>query len=165
MKSITGEAEFIIGIDFGSSETSAAFCDLKSDYKKDLDILPGVKVIPSAVAILEQDSKETIIIGDAAIQNAPFAKDFQIGFRKRPSEMNLSERNRMVAFMHGVYIEILHRHPDFATRPHVVYMAGHTSDLFFEKEEKEYLKMAEYAGLPIAGIVKRHSAAIFRAML
>ena len=159
MKSITGEAEFIIGIDLGSSETSAAFCDLKSDYKKDLDILPGVKVIPSA-AILAQDGKETICIGEAAIQNASYSKEFQIGFRKRPSEMNLSERNRMVAFMHGVYIEILHRHPDFATRPHVVYMAGHTSDLFFEKEEKEYLKMAEYAG-----IVKRHSATIFRAIL
>lgn len=165
MKSITGEAEFIIGIDFGSSETSAAFCDLKSGYKKDLDILPGLKVIQSAVAILAQDGKETICIGEAAIQNASYSMEFQIGFRKRPSEMNLSERNRMVAFMHGVYIEILHRHPDFATRPHVVYMAGHTSDLFFEKEEKEYLKMAEYAGLPIAGIVKRHSAAIFRAIL
>ena len=165
MKSITGEAEFIIGIDLGSSETSAAFCDLKSDYKKDLDILPGVKVIPSAVAILAQDGKETICIGEAAIQNASDSKDFQIGFRKRPSEMNLSERNRMVAFMHGVYVEILHRHPDFATRPHVVYMAGHTSDMVFEKEEKEYLKMAEYAGLPIAGIVKRHSATIFRAIL
>ncbi len=165
MKSITGEAEFIIGIDFGSSETSAGFCDLKSDYKKDLDILPGLKVIPSAVAILAQDGKETICIGEAAIQKASYSMEFQIGFRKRPSEMNLSERNRMVAFMHGVYIEILHRHPDFATRPHVVYMAGHTSDLFFEKEEKEYLKMAEYAGLPIAGIVKRHSATIFRAIL
>lgn len=165
MKSITGEAEFIIDIDFGSSETSAAFCDLKSGYKKDLDILPGLKVIQSAVAILAQDGKETICIGEAAIQNASYSKEFQIGFRKRPSEMNLSERNRMVAFMHGVYIEILHRHPDFATRPHVVYMAGHTSDLFFEKEEKEYLKMAEYAGLPIAGIVKRHSATIFRAIL
>lgn len=165
MKSTTGEAEFIIGIDFGSSETSAAFCDLKSDYKKDLDILPGLKVIQSAVAILAQDGKETICIGEAAIQNASYSKDFQIGFRKRPSEMNLSERNRMVAFMHGVYVEILHRHPNFATRPHVVYMAGHTSDLVFEKEEKEYLKMAEYAGLPIAGIVKRHSAAIFRAIL
>lgn len=165
MKSITGEAEFIIGIDFESSETSAAFCDLKSDYKKDLDILPGVKVIPSAVAILAQDGKETICIGEAAIQKALYSKEFQIGFRKRPSKMNLSERNRMVAFMHGVYVEILHCHPDFATRPHVVYMAGHTSDLFFEKEEKEYLKMAEYAGLPIAGIVKRHSATIFRAIL
>ena len=165
MKNITGETEFIIGIDFGSSETSAAFCDLKSDYKKDLDILPGLKVIQSAVAILAQDGKETICIGKAAIQNASYSKEFQIGFRKRPSKMNLSERNRMVAFMHGVYIEILHCHPDFATRPHVVYMAGNTSDLVFEKEKKEYLKMAEYAGLPIAGIIKRHSAAIFRTIL
>lgn len=165
MRSVNPETEFIIGIDFGSSETSATFYDFKCGDKIDLDILPGLKVVQSAVAILEQDSKETIIIGDAAIQNAPFAKDFQIGFRKGPSEMNLSERNRMVAFMHGVYVEILHRHPNFATRPHVVYMAGHTSDLVFEKEEKEYLKMAEYAGLPIAGIVKRPSAAIFRAIL
>ena len=165
MRSVNPETEFIIGIDFGSSETSATIYDFKYGYKNDLEILPGLKVVQSAVAILAQDGKETICIGEAAIQNASDSKDFQIGFRKRPSEMNLSERNRMVAFMHGVYIEILHRHPDFATRPHVVYMAGHTSDLFFEKEEKEYLKMAEYAGLPIAGIVKRHSATIFRAIL
>lgn len=164
MRSVSPETEFIIGIDFGSSETSAAFCDLKSDYKKDLDILPGLKVIQSAVAILAQDGKETICIGEAAILNASYSKEFQIGFRKRPSEMNLSERNRLVAFMHGVYVAILHTHPGFSTRPHVVYMAGHTSDLVFEKEEKEYLKMAEYAGLPIAGIVKRNSAAIFRAI-
>ena len=165
MKQVTQNTEFIIGIDFGHGETSAAFYDLKNQEKKDLDILPGLKVVKSAVAILEQEGKETISIGDAAIQNAPLAKDFQIAFKKRPSEMNLSERNRMVAFMHGVYVEILHCHPNFATRPHVVYMAGHTSDLVFEKEEKEYLKMAEYAGLPIVGIVKRHSAAIFRAIL
>lgn len=164
MRSVNPEIEFIIGIDFGSSETSATIYDFKYGYKNDLEILPGLKVVQSAVAILAQDGKETICIGEAAIQNASDSKDFQIGFRKRPSEMNLSERNRMVAFMHGVYVEILHRHPDFATRPHVVYMAGHTSDMVFEKEEKEYLKMAEYAGLPIAGIVKRHSAAIFRAI-
>ena len=164
MRSVNPETEFIIGIDFGSSETSATIYDFKYGYKNDLEILPGLKVVQSAVAILAQDGKETICIGEAAIQNASDSKDFQIGFRKRPSEMNLSERNRMVAFMHGVYVEILHRHPDFATRPHVVYMAGHTSDMVFEKEEKEYLKMAEYAGLPIAGIVKRHSAAIFRAI-
>ena len=162
MRSVNPETEFIIGIDFGSSETSATFYDFKCGDKKDLDILPGLKVVQSAVAIFEQDSKETISIGDTAILSAPFAKEFQIGFRKRPSEMNLSERNRMVAC---VYVAILHSHPDFSTRPHVVYMAGHTSDLVFEKEEKEYLKMAEYAGLPIAGIVKRHSAAFSRAIL
>lgn len=164
MKKITQNTDVIIGVDFGSSETSAAFYDLKNGNEAVLDILPGIKVIQSAVAILEQDGKETICIGDVAIQNAPYSKDFQIGFRKRPSEMNLSERNRMVAFMHGVYLGILNLHPDIATRPHVIYIAGTSSDLFFEKEEKEYLKMAEDAGLPIAGIIKRYSAAIFGAM-
>lgn len=165
MKNITGETEFIIGIDFGSSETCATVYDSKIGDKNDLEILPDLKVIKSAVAIFEEEGMDTICVGDAAIQNAPYSKDFQIGFKKRPSEMNLSERNRMVAFMHGVYREILHRYPDFAARSHVIYMSVPMSDYVFEKEEKEYLKMAEYAGLPIAGIVKRNSAAIFRAIL
>lgn len=164
MRSVSPETELIIGINFGSSETDAAFYDFKYGYKKDLTILPDLKVIQSAVAILEQDGKETICIGDTAILNAPYAKEFQIGFGKRPSEMNLSEKNKMVAFMHSVYVEILCCHPDFAIRPHVVYITGPSSDFVFEKEEKEYLKMAENAGLPIAGIVKRYSAAIFRAI-
>lgn len=165
MKNITGETEFIIGIDFGSSETSAAFYDFKYGYKKDLEILPGLRVIKSAVAVFEEEGKDTICVGDTAIQNAPYSKDFQIGFRKHPSEMNLSERNNMVAFMHGVYDEIFHRHPDFSKRPHVVYLAGPSSDLVFKKEEKEHLRMAEYAGLPVAGFIKRDIAAIFRAIM
>lgn len=163
MEKVTQNTEFIIGINFGSSETSAAFYDLRNHDKCDLDILPGIKVIKSAVAELEKEGKVTICVGDAAIQNAPYSKNFQIGFRKRPSEMNLSERNRMVAFMHGVYISILKLHPAFASRSHVIYIAGPSSDLVFEKEEKEYLKMAENAGLPVAGIIKRYCAAIFRA--
>ena len=65
-------------------------------------------LLNTGVKILEQEGKETISIGDAAIQNAPLAKDFQIAFKKRPSEMNKIERGRMVAFMKGVYAEILH---------------------------------------------------------
>lgn len=164
MKNITGETEFIIGIDFGSSETCATVYDSKIGDKNDLEILPDLKVIKSAVAIFEEEGMDTICVGDAAIQNAPYSKDFQIGFKKRPSEMNLFERNRMVAFMHGVYREILHRYPDFAARSHVIYMSVPMSDYVFEKEEREYLKMAEDAGLPIAGIIKRHNAAIFRAI-
>lgn len=68
MKQVTQNTEFIIGIDFGHGETSAAFYDLKTQEKKDLDILPGLKVVKSAVAILEQEGKGTISIGDAAIQ-------------------------------------------------------------------------------------------------
>lgn len=36
MKQVTQNTEFIIGIDFGHGETSAAFYDLKTQEKKDL---------------------------------------------------------------------------------------------------------------------------------
>lgn len=163
MKQVTQNTEFIIGIDFGHGETSAAFYDLKNQEKKDLDILPGLKVVKSAVAILEQEGKETISIGDAAIQNAPLAKDFQIAFKKRPSEMNKIERGRMVAFMKGVYAEILNNHPDYKTRHHVVYIARPSQDELWKSEEEAYLKIAEDAGLPVAGIQKESRAAYFRA--
>lgn len=53
MKQVTKNTEFIIGVDFGHGETSACFYDLKksNEPQKDLDILPGLHVIKSAVAI------------------------------------------------------------------------------------------------------------------
>lgn len=165
MKQVTKDTEFIIGIDFGHGETSACFYDLKggNEPQKDLDILNGRKVIKSAVAILEQEGTETISVGDAAIQNAPYAKDFQISFKKRPSVMTSIERHRMLLFMKGVYSEIIDRHPDFKTRNHVVYIARPSQDKLWKSEEEAYLKIAEDAGLPIAGIQKESRAAFFRA--
>ncbi len=163
MKKVTQNTEFIIGIDFGHGETSASFYNIKTQEKKDLDILPGHKVIKSAVAILEQEGRETICVGDAAIQNAPFAKDFQVSFKKRPSEMSKIERNRMVSFMKGVYAGILDRHPDYKTREHVVYIARPSQDSLWKTEEKAYLSIAEEAGLPVAGLQKESRAAYFRA--
>lgn len=163
MISVTPKTEFIIGIDFGHGETSAAFYSIATQEKIDLDILPGVKVIKSAVAILEQEGRESICVGDSAIQNAPFAKDFQIAFKKRPSEMSENERSRMVAFMKGVYSGILDRHPDYKSREHVVYIARPSQDEKWKSEEPAYIKIAEDAGLPIAGIQKESRAAYFRA--
>ena len=163
MKRVTDKTEFIIGIDFGHGETSAAFYSLKNQDKTDLDILPGLKVVKSAVAILEQEGQQTICVGDAAIANAPIAKDFQIAFKKRPSEMNEVERKRMIAFMRGVYMAILDRHPDYKTRDHVVYIARPSQDCLWKSEENAYLKLAENAGIPVAGIQKESRAAYFRA--
>ena len=159
MKKVTDKTEFIIGIDFGHGETSAAFYDLKNQKKFDLDILPGLKVVKSAVAILEQEGQQTICVGDAAIANAPIAKDFQISFKKRPSEMNEIERKRMIAFMKGIYMEILNRHPDYKTREHVVYIARPSQDSLWKSEESAYLALAEAAGIPVAGVQKESRAA------
>ncbi|MBQ0142853.1 MAG: hypothetical protein KBT06_08670 [Prevotellaceae bacterium] len=163
MVTVTSDTEFIIGIDFGHGETSAAFYGITTPEKKDLDILPGLNVIKSAVAILEQEGRESICVGESAIQNAPYAKDFQIAFKKRPSEMSEIERNRMVAFMKGVYSGILDRHPDYKSRKHVVYIARPSQDEKWKSEESAYIKIAEDAGLPVAGIQKESRAAYFRA--
>lgn len=163
MKQVTPNTEFIIGIDFGHGETSAAFYNLKTQDKFDIDILPGLKVIKSAVAIVEQEGKEAILVGDAAIQYAPIAKDFQVSFKKRPSEMTKTERNRMISFMKGVYAGILDRHPDYKTRDHIVYIARPSQDKLWKAEENAYLALAEEAGIPVAGIQKESRAAYFRA--
>lgn len=163
MKTVTKDTEFIIGIDFGHGETSASYYNLQNQDKKDLDILPGKKVIKSAVAILVQENNKTICVGDAAIANAQRAKDFQISFKKRPSEMNDVERQRMVNFMRGVYAGILDRHPDFKLIEHVVYIARPSQDELWKSEEAAYIRIAEDAGLPVAGIQKESRAAYFRA--
>lgn len=163
MKPITEKTEFIIGIDFGHGETSARFYDLTSEDCKDLDIFPGKKVIKSAVAILQQEGVKTISVGDSAIQQAPMAKKFQISFKKRPSEMNAEDRELMVAFMKGVYAGILDIHQDYKGRDHRVFIARPSQDKLWKKEEAEYIKIAEEAGLPIAGIQKESRAAYFRA--
>lgn len=163
MKEITNNTEFIIGIDFGHGETSAAFCDLRTGECKDIDILPGKDCIKSAVAILEQEGKLTICVGETAINNAAYAKEFQISFKKLPSEMSQHERRIMVSFMKGVYQDILERHPDYKQRDHGVFIARPSNDGVWRKEEKAYLKMAEDAGLPIVGIQKESRAAYFRA--
>lgn len=166
MKQITNNTEFIIGIDFGHGETSASFYalhDNRTESKKDLNITNGKDVIKSAVAILRQEGVDTIAVGDRAIQEAPVAKDFQVSFKKRPSEMNEIERGRMVAFMKGVYEGILEQYPDFKSREHVVFIARPSQDKLWKSEEVDYIKIAEDAGLPVAGIQKESRAAYFRA--
>lgn len=153
--------EFIIGIDFGSTETSATLYDLRSELTYNLDIMPAQKVVNSAVAILEQEGIETICVGDTAIMNAEYAKDFQINFKKRPSEMNVAERNMMLNFMKGVYAAILDTHPDFRTRAHTIYLSGPSCFINFSVEEIEYLKIAEDAGLPVGGIISTMRAASY----
>lgn len=77
--------------------------------------------------------------------------------------MSNADRTRMVAFMKGVYAGILDQHPDYRTREHVVYIARPSQDKLWKSEEAAYIKIAEDAGLPVAGIQKESRAAYFRA--
>lgn len=164
MKPITNKTEFIIGIDFGHGETSACYQDLREkDEWKDLDILPGKKVIKSAVSIVQQEGEELVSVGQAAVENSSFSSEFRLAFKKRPSEMSADDRRMMAAFMRGVYQGILERNPDFSQRDHRVLIARPSNDKLWAKEEKAYVAIAEKAGLPVAGIQKESRAAFFRA--
>lgn len=70
-------------------------------------ILPSVRKIRSAVAILGQDDQKTICIGDQAIINAPFSKSYKDSFDNRPSFMDESERMLLCIFLRQVYDNIL----------------------------------------------------------
>lgn len=171
MQPITENTEFIIGIDFGHGETSACFYNLKKkvdaterkDVTTDLDVTPGNKVVYSAVAIVPQEGRDTISIGQAAVNNAAFAKKFRVAFKKRPSQMVGDDRELMRAFMKGVYESILSQHPDYKTRDHRVVIARPSNDRLWKSEEFEYIKIAEEAGLPVCGIQNESRAAYFRA--
>lgn len=161
-KPITEQTEFIIGIDFGHGETSACFYGLHDEKSMDLHILPGKKVIKSAVAVSENDGHETTSIGDVAWQNASSSDSFRVSFKKRPSEMSQNDRKLMRLFMRGVYNGILTCNPDFKKRDHRVFIAR-PSSTSWDSEEDEYLKIAIEAGLPVAGIHRESRAAFFLA--
>lgn len=164
MIKVTPDTEFLIGIDFGHGETSACYYDMKAvnQPQVDLDILKGAKVIPSAFAIVEDEGEECDCIGQKAIENSSKAKSFRVSFKNRPSQMSTDERNLMIKFMREVYAQILEREPTYKVRKHVVYIARPSQDIW-DSEETAYIKMAEEAGIPVAGIQKESRAAYFRA--
>lgn len=164
MTKVTQDTEFLIGIDFGHGETSACYYDMKANNQPqvDLDILKGLNVIPSAVAIVEDEGEECVCIGQKAVNNSSKAKAFRVSFKNQPSQMSTDERNIMIKFMKAVYAQILEREPSFKVRKHVVYIARPSQDIW-DSEEDAYIKMAEEAGIPIAGIQKESRAAYFRA--
>lgn len=154
--------KFVVGIDFGHGETAAALYDIEKGETKKLDIVPGKSVVKSAVAILEQEGKETINIGDDAVGKMGDAKRFQISFKKRPSTMSQNEKSLMISFMKGVYSRIREQNNVLNAQNHVVYIAR-PSLYSWDSEENEYLAMAEQAGIPIAGIHKESRAAYYMA--
>jgi molecular chaperone DnaK (HSP70) len=103
--------EYIIGIDLGHGETSAAICPLQWDVPaeqldpaKDLEMGGNKKVIPSAITILDNG---TAYIGDSAF-NPEILKqaDVHVCFKKAPKDMNGEAEKLMICYMQEVYRRI-----------------------------------------------------------
>ena len=163
------EIQYVIGIDLGHGETSAALCAMEWDKKpeqldaaKDLEMGGNKKVMPSAITILDNGNA---YIGDAAF-NPEVLKQAKVRvcFKQAPKDINGEKEQLMIRYMHEVYNRIINENSALLTKGnHLVYIATPSG---WDKETQQlYVKMAKQAGLPIPdnGVTKESRAAFVRA--
>ena len=86
--------KYVVGIDFGHGETSAAICELEWNKDAgqredklidlDMDIQARKKVIPSAIC----RTKNGIVIGDEAFEHATDNEGVRLGFKESPKDID-----------------------------------------------------------------------------
>lgn len=161
--------EYVIGIDLGHGETSAALCAMEWDKNpdqldaaKDLEMGGNKKVMPSAITILENGNA---YIGDAAFNPEVLKQaEVHVCFKQAPKDINGEKERLMIRFMHEVYKRILENNPGMLTEGnHLVYIA--TPSGWDNQTQKLYVEMAKKAGLPIPdnGVTRESRAAFVRA--
>ena len=168
MKEKNRKYEYVIGIDLGHGETSAAICPLQWDTPveqlesvKDLEMGGNKKVIPSAITILDDG---TAYIGDSAF-NTEILKKAQVHvcFKQAPKDINGEAEKIIIRFMQEVYKRIRANNAGALTdNNHLVYIA--TPSGWDKATQKLYVKMAQKAGLPILdeGVTKESRAAFVK---
>ena len=159
--------QYVIGIDFGHGETSAAYCSIGWDSNKgqlsgvkDIDFGSNTKVIPSAISITT-DGKA--YIGDAAFLPGVLNKaEANVCFKKKPENIDGSAEQLMMRFMKEVYNTIRERNSAlFTDGNHLVYIA--TPSGWDDTAKDLYGQMAAKAGLPMGGITSESRAAFIKA--
>lgn len=159
--------EYVIGIDLGHGETSAAIAPMQWDKLdnqleavKDLEMEPNRKVIPSAITITAD--------GTAKIGTAAFSPDIlkqahvNVCFKRKPQDINGEAEKLMMRFMKEVYRKIRENNGGMLTDTnHLVYIA--TPSGWDKQAQNLYLEMAKQAGIPMGGITKESRAAFVRA--
>ena len=186
--------EYIIGIDFGHGETSAAICRVNyqnNTFKdpEDIDLTgSGNKAIPSTMFIKEEaDGQQTIYIGYQAVAEQCNLSEgnFYAYFKRSPETLDYEKYPELVVmrtFMQKVYETIcLQRAGELMEgntikNNHVVFIACPSQSLQWgDNAMQNYVQLALDAGLPIAGatidnkftlsgIVRESRAAYIRAM-
>lgn len=155
--------KYIVGIDFGHGETSAAIAELPVNQNsvpivKDLDLRPGVKVIPSAIAITE-DGKA--YIGESAFDVEQLSSNVKqyVYFKQKPQDLYGDNEKAMIRFMKEVYNAIRENAAaELTDDNHQVYIASPSG--WDANTRDRYLQMAKRAGLPCYGVTKESRAAL-----
>lgn len=166
------EHQYIIGIDFGHGETSAAICELEweksagtSEQKVrdiDMDRNAKKKVIVSAICKTPDGRYH---IGNEAFEPDNLIEGTQLSvcFKQAPKHIDGEREQLMIAYMQTVYERILSYEENLKPGNHIVYIARPSG--WVEEDTKElYRLMAIKAGIPLGGLTSESRAAIFYAM-
>ena len=160
--------QYVVGIDYGHGETSAAICPIEWDKEAgkretnvldiDLDIAARKKVITSAICHLERG----ILIGDEAFEHMTDNNGIRVCFKKKPQSITGKDEKLMIDYMKAVYSRIRESHDELTDTNHIVYIARPSG--WTDEDSKElYRQMAIQAGIPLGGLTSESRAAIFYA--
>lgn len=159
--------EYVIGIDLGHGETSAAICPLQWDNTpgeldavKDLEMGGNKKVIPSAITILDDGRA---YIGDAAFNPEVLKQaNVRVCFKQAPKSIDGEAEQLMIRYMQEVYRRIRENNSALLTDTnHLVYIA--TPSGWDTPTQNLYVEMARKAGIPMGGVTKESRAAFVKA--
>lgn len=166
MKIDKDKIKYVVGIDIGHGETSAAYCAMQwdSDMAKlqnaeDIE-LNGGKTIPSIISISKDGTAK---IGISALRpGGDESKDqIRVCFKKAPKNIDGEAEQLMITFMKEVYKLIMAQPIGLTPTNHLVYIA--TPSGWNSETQDLYKRMAEEAGLPMGGVTKESRAAFVRA--
>ena len=159
---------YVVGIDFGHGETSAAICPIEWDKDAglrelnvqdiDLDRAARKKVITSSIC----RASDGIVIGEQAFEHMTDNNGIRVCFKQRPESLEGEPEKLMMDFMKAVYSKIRENCDELTDDNHVVYIARPSG--WIDEEAKElYRQMALQVGIPLAGLTSESRAAIFYA--
>lgn len=164
--------KYVVGIDFGHGETSAAICELEWDKSAgtseqkirdiDMDRNAKKKVIVSAIC---KTPNGRYHIGNEAFEPDNLIEGTQLSvcFKQAPQQIDGEKEQLMIAYMRTVYERIRNYEENLKDDNHVVYIAR-PSGWVEEKTKELYRQMALKAGIPLGGLTSESRAAIFYAM-
>lgn len=157
--------DYVVGIDFGHGETSAAFCAVARgtnviNLQEPEDLRIGErqenKVLPSA--IYDAGENEPPFIGESAMN---CNRSGRVCFKKVPQNIHGEDEQLMIEFMRAVYGRVREQKRGVLTDDnHKVWIAVPSG--WLTDEVNLYRQMAESAGIPVGGIMRESRAAILR---
>lgn len=155
---LSDDIRYVIGIDFGNGETSAAYCSLDNDAQVESVAINNLSTIVSAIGF---DANDNLILGGNDLLSKDSLTNCGIYLKGSPKELNAqpTRKNLYAKFVKEIY-SIVKRNIEASGNQlndynHLVFVACPSmSEEWDESAKNEYARfMAEECGLPIL----RHS--------